>query len=340
MIANDPRTSAIKRQTGMRRRMLAVMTLGALGATLPVAAQRRLWVVGYLGAGSARNDYAWLSAFRKGMAESGRIEGRDYVIDARFADGVRDLLPTRAAELIAAKPDVLLTPGDGTLPTVLSQTKAIPIVFATASDPVGLRFVQSLRRPGGNATGLSTQASDLGIKRLQILRDAFPQIVNVAVLFEPGHSSGRAQLAELEKGALELKLRITAVALGDAAAVESAFRRIAEARAEAVVGTRGVLSTTYRKNILDRVSGSGLPAIFESSAYADEGGLLSYGIATEDNFRRAASYVDKILKGAKAGELPIEQPAKLELVINLKTAKAMKLTIPQSVLLRADRVIQ
>src|SRR3954470_20203417 len=128
-------------------------------------------------------------------------------------------------------------------------------------------------------------------------------------------ASGRfqTQLAELEKGALELKLRITAVALGDAAAVESAFPRIAEARAEAVVGTRGVLSTTYRKIILDRVSGSGLPAIFESSAYADEGGLLSYGIATEDNFRRAVSYVDKILKGAKAGELPIEQPAKLEL---------------------------
>ena len=127
-------------------------------------------------------------------------------------------------------------------------------------------------------------------------------------------ASGRSQtqLAELKKGALELKLRITAVALGDAAAVESAFPRIAEARAEAVVGTRGVLSTTYRKIILDRVSGSGLPAIFESSAYADEGGLLSYGIATEDNFRRAASYVD-ILKGAKAGELPIEQPAKLEL---------------------------
>ena len=201
----------------MRRRLLKAMILSALGTALPVAAQRRLWVVGFIGAGSARNDYAWLSAFRKGMAALGRIEGEDYVIDARFADGIRSLLPARAAELVATKPDVVLAPGDGTVPTLLSHTKSIPIVFAIATDPVGMRFVQSLRRPGGNATGLTSEVSDLGIKRLQILRDAFPHVVHVAVLFEPGHSSGQAQLAEIEKGALEFKLKITAVDLRDAA---------------------------------------------------------------------------------------------------------------------------
>jgi len=324
----------------MRRRLLAAMMLGAVSVAFPALAQRRLWVVGYLGAGSAQNDYGWLAAFRKGMADLGRTEGQDYVIDARFADGIQKSLPARAAELISTKPDVLLTPGDGTLPTLLSQTKAIPIVFVTASDPVGLRFVQSLRRPGGNATGLSTQASDLGIKRLQIMRETFPQVGNVAVLFEPTHSSGRAQLAEIEKGAPELKLRVTPIEIAEAGDVQRAFARLAQARAEALMGTRGVLQTTHRRTLLDRIVESGLPAIFDSSAYADAGGLLSYGIATEDNFRRAASYVDRILKGAKPGELPIEQPAKLELVINLRTAKTMKLTIPQSILLRADRVIQ
>jgi putative ABC transport system substrate-binding protein len=286
------------------------------------------------------NDYAWLAAFRKGMADLRHSEGQDYVIDARFGDGMQKVLVSRIDDLVSLKPDVILTPGDGTLPPLLARTKNIPIVFATPSDPVRMGFVNSLHRPGGNATGLSSQAADLGSKRMQLLKEAFPGVTHVALLYEPQHPSGPSQVEELERAAAQIKLRSTRIELRQPTDIESAFQHIAKVGAQASLNTRGVLVTNHRKAVLEQIVQHRLPAMFDSSAYADAGGLMSYGIATEDNFRRAAAYVSKILKGASPAELPIEQPTKFELVINLRTARALDFAIPASLLARADRVIQ
>src|SRR4051812_18200465 len=178
----------------IRRRLLAAGAASAVLATAPAQAQRRLWMVGYIGAGSAANDYAWLAAFRKGMADLRHNEGQTYVIDARFGDGAEKVLVSRIDDLVSLNPDVILTPGDGTLPMLLARAKSIPIVFATPSDPVRMGFVKTLPRPGGNATGLSSQAADPGSKRMQLLREAFPRITHVALLFEPQHPSGPSQV--------------------------------------------------------------------------------------------------------------------------------------------------
>jgi len=325
-----------------RRELLVVLAAGVLAVPLAAFAQqeKRVRRIGYFSGASAQANAARLAAFRLGMAALLWVEKRDYVIEARYGNGVAKAYEGLVAELVATKPDLLLTGGDETVRLLAQRTKTIPIVFTLAQDPLGNRVVASLQRPGGNATGLTNLGRDLGAKRLQLLKEAFPHVAHVAVLFEAANVSNLTQSQEVEGAAVDLKIRVTPIELRQAADIEPAFKRGAALGAHAYLVTLSPLITTHRQAIVDRALRSKLPATFASSENVDAGGLMSYGPSSLDNYRRAAAYVDKILKGAKPGDLPIEQPTRFELVLNLKTAKAMGLKFPQSFLVRADRVIE
>ena len=327
----------------MQRRQLLCLAAGGIAAlSLPALAQpeKRVRRSGFFGAGSLQNNAVNLAVFREGMAALRWVEGRDYVIDGRYANGVAQAGPGLAAELVATRPDLLLAPGEEAVRQLTQRTKTIPIVFAIAQDPVGDGFAQSLQRPGGNATGLTTLARDLGAKRLQLLKEAFPRVAHVVLLFEPAIIASLSQVKDIEEGAARLKIRVTPIGLRQAADIEPAFKRGAALGAQIYIVTQSPLIMTQRQAIVDRSLRSKVPAIFSDGRFVEAGGLMSYAPSFQDNFRRAAAYVDKILKGAKPGELPIEQPVKFELVVNLKTAKAMGITFPKSFLARADRVIE
>ena len=326
-----------------RRKLLIALGSGALvipcaaRAQQPPAKPRR---IGYLTLGSAESNAHYLVAFRAGMAALKWVEGRDYVIEARYANGVAQAVTALAAELVAQQPDLLLTAGDGSLRALLQQTKTIPVVVGIAQDPVGNGLVASLRRPGGNATGLTSLASGLGSKRVQILKEAMPRLAHVAVMYEPENPGGVAQWKEVEEAAQRIKLRATPHELRQPADIAPAFKRGAQQGVQAWIVTQGGPQITQRKEIADRAIALKLPLMAANVETTEAGGLMSYGASVADHFRRAAGAVDKIFKGAKPGELPIEQPVTFEMVVNLKTAKAIGVTLPQVVMLQADRVIE
>ena len=323
----------------MQRRQILSLTVAGLAAlSLPALAQqeRRVRRIGYFSGGSLNNNAAWLTAFRQGMSELRWVKARDYVIDDRYANGVAQALPGLTAELVASQPDLLLTTADEPVRLFAQRTKTIPIVFATAQDPVGNGFATSLQRPGGNATGMTSLARDLAAKRLQLLKEAFPRVAHVVLLFEPAIVGILSQVKDTEEAAAPLGMRVTPIELRQAADIEPAFKRGAALGAHAYVVTQGFLINSQRPAIVDRSLRSKAPAMFAGDEFVEAGGLMSYAPSLPDNYRRAAAYVDKILKGAKPGE----QPVKIELAINLKTARAMGLTFPQSVLVRADRMIE
>jgi len=325
-----------------RRAFMFAVGAGSLLASLPALAQqeKRVRRIGYFSPASLASNVAWLAAFRAGMAELGWVEVRDYVIDARYANGIAQALPGLAAELIATQPDLLLTGGDTGARTLKRGTKAIPIVFTIGQDPVGNGVVASLRRPGGNATGLMNLARDLAAKRLQLLKEAFPRVEHVVLLFEPGGVGSPSQAKEIERAAASLRMRLTPIALQQNSDIDSAFKRGTALGAHAYIVAEGIFMVSQPQVIADRITRSKVPGFYQSVSYVEAGGLMSYGPSITDNFRRAAAYVDKILKGANPGDLPVEQPTRFELVLNMKTAKAMGLTFPQSILVRADRVIE
>jgi len=325
-----------------RRQMICFTAAGLAALSLPALAQpeRRVRRIGYFSLASLQGSATWLAAFRQGMTELRWVEGRDYVIDARYANGVAQAAPRLAAELVATQPDLLLTAGDESVRQLPQRTKTIPIVFAIARDPVGNGLAASLQRPGGNATGLTSLARELGAKRLQLLKEAFPRVAHVALLYEPAGVGSLSEVRDIEEAAARLKIRVTPIEVRQAADIEPAFKRGAALGAQAYMVTQGFLINSQRQAIADRSLRSKVPAIFVGDEFVAAGGLMSYGPSFDDNFRRAAAYVDKILKGAKPGDLPIEQPTKFGLVVNLKTARAMGLAFPQSFLVRADRVIE
>jgi putative ABC transport system substrate-binding protein len=328
--------------TTRRKLLFALGVAGLATLSLPGLAQqeKRARRIGFLTGGSLQVSAPWLVAFRRGMAELSWVEGRDYVIDARYVNNIVGAAPGLAAELVATQPDLLLTVADTTTGLLAQRTKTIPIVFATIQDPLVSGVVASLKRPGANATGLTTLTRDLGAKRLQLLKEVLPRIAHVGLLFEPANPSALSQVKDIQAAAQQLKSRVTPLELRQVADIEAAFKRGAALGVQAYMIAQGFLITSQRQAIADRGLRSKAPAMFAGSEYVELGGLMSYAPSYEDNFRRAATYVDKILKGANPGELPIEQPAKFELAVNLKTAKAMGLKIPQSILIRADRVIE
>jgi len=326
----------------MNRRdtLLAILALGTAPLAARAQQQRRVRRIGVLILASAKASADWMTGFRDGMAALHWIEGRDYVIDLRYGNGIAQAGPNLAAELVASQPDLLLTGADEAVQQLSQRTKTIPIVFAIAHDPVGTGLAASLQRPGGNATGLTTLARDLWAKRLQLLKEAFPRVTHVVLLSDPADAGSVSQEKDAKEAAEVLKIRLSRIELRQAADIEAAFTRGAALGAQAYILATGFLFSSHVQAIVDRTIRARVPAFVGTTSFVEAGGLMSYSPSYPDNFRRAAAYVDKILKGEKPGDLPIEQPIKFELALNLKTAKAIGVKFPQSILLRADRVIE
>jgi putative ABC transport system substrate-binding protein len=324
--------------TTRRLFLLAGASLGAFPRSL--RAQRRLWRIGYHSGGSAESNAGWLDAFRKGMDGLGRSEARDYVIDARFADGDPAATQRLAAELVATQPDVILTTAEGSILALARFTKTVPIVFALGADPVANGYAASLQRPGGNLTGIAALTTDLSAKRLQLLNEAFPNLSHAVVLFEPTDPAAVSQMKGYRAAFEQSKMRFTEIELKRAADIDAAFKRGGAVGADAYVVVSGAMLNIQRKSIAERILQAKRPSISSNVIWAEAGLLMTYAPSAPANFRRAAVYVDKVLKGARPGELAIEQPTKFDLVINARTAKALGLVIPHSLRLRADRVIE
>jgi putative tryptophan/tyrosine transport system substrate-binding protein len=281
-----------------------------------------------------------LQAFRQRLRELGYVEGQNVAIDWRRADGRLDRLPDLAAELVRLKADVIVADVTPAINAAMQATSTVPIVMGMAADPVGSGLVSNLPRPGGNVTRVSVMLADVSGKRLQLLKDALPRISRVAVPWNPSISWHKAMLAELEPAARSLGLHLLPVAVEGPGELEGAFSAMARGKVDAAFLGDSPIFSAQRTRLLDLTAKHRLPMIFGNREWVAAGGLMSYGPSFSDMFGRAAFHVDKILKGARPGDLPVEQPTRVELVINLKTAKALGLTIQPSVLARADQVIQ
>ena len=282
-----------------------------------------------------------IAAFREGLRELGYIERKTVLLEVRLAEGAVERLPELARELVALKPDVIVATNDIAIASVRRHTQTIPIVMVLSSDPAGAGFVASLARPGGNVTGLSTLSPETSGKRLELLREIIPGLSRVAFLWSPDSRGNLLDYKETEAAARSLHMELQSVELFRGEDLERAFSVTTKGRAQALIVPVGNPITVARRDqVASFARRSRLPSIFGAREYVDDGGLMSNGPSTADMFRRAATYVDKVLKGAKPADLPVEQPTKFELVINLKTAKALGLTIPPSLLRRADHVIQ
>ena len=326
---------------------LVTLTVALVLFAVPLAAHAQQAAkpprIGCLREGSASDAAAapLVEAFRQGLRERGWLEGQNVAIEYRLAEGRRDRLPDLAAELVRLKVDVIFAPSTAATVAAHNATRTIPIIMASFGDPVGRGIIASLARPGGNVTGLSYSV-ELGIvgKQLELLKEVVPKVSRVAVLGAPGHPQYGSQLREAKVASRSLGVQLQVVEARGASEYDSAFGAMVRKRAEALLVLPDPVSFLNRRPHLDLAAKHRLPASYGSREFVDAGGLISYGPSLSDLWRRAATYVDKILRGAKPGDLPVEQPTKFELVINLKTAKALGLTIPQSVLLRADEVIE
>jgi putative ABC transport system substrate-binding protein len=283
---------------------------------------------------------ARVEAFRQRLRQLGYVEGKNILIEYRFAEGKRGRLPDLVAELVRLKVDVIVTVGVPAAQAAKKASGTIPIVFAGASDPVGTGIVSSLARPGGNITGFSLMVRDLDGKRLELLKEAFPKVARVAFLWQPGGARENRPLTKMEAAAKALGLKLLSLEVRSLDDFEGAFARAKRERAQALITTTGERINTQQRQVLDFAAKNRLPAIYHYSEFVEAGGLMSYGPDNTDIWRRAADFVDKILKGAKPGDLPIEQPKKFEFIINLKAVKQIGLTIPPEVLARADKVIK
>ena len=327
----------------MRGRIFVWLLASVLLTTAPPAeAQqpKKIPRVGYLDGASLSAVAARTEAFRQGLRELGYIDGKNILIEWKSAEGKVERLPALAAELVRLKVAVIVTVGAAGTRTAKQATTTIPIVMTQDPDPVGNGFVASLARPGGNITGLSTLAPELSGKQLELLREIVPKLSRVAVLGDsnfPGNAEARRE-AELAAGAFKVQLQYLDVRSHED--IEALFRAASKERPDAVLLLSSSLVFSQRTNIAQLASKMRLPVMYYAAEFVEDGGLMCYAASRADSFRRAATFVDKILKGAKPADLPVEQPMKFELVINLKTAKQIGLTIPQSLLYRADKVIK
>ncbi len=325
------------------RPLVAVFVVGLLAAPLasdaqPPAKVTRIGVLTLAVASSA----PLAEAFRQGLKEHGYVEGQNIAFEYRYAEGRADKLPALAAELVRLKVDVIVTESNVAALAAKHATQTIPIVMAIAGDPVKAGVVGSLARPGGNVTGLALMQLELSGKRLQLLKEAVPKIALVAVIWNPTDPAAAEFLRETETAARSLGLKLHAIEARAPAELDAAFKAVADARPSAFFTLPGGMfqDKDNMRRIFEFATKSRLPGVFSNRGYAEAGGLMSYGPNFAANFRRAAVFVDKILKGAKPADLPVEQSTRFELVINMKTAKALGLTIPPLVLARADEVIE
>jgi putative ABC transport system substrate-binding protein len=322
-----------------KKNLLVVLASVVLLSIQPTAAQQPKKVprIGFQSAASPSANAARIEAFRQGLRDLGYVEGKNVVIEARFAEGKLDRLSEFAAEWVRLKVDVIVTAAPSSTRAAKEATSTIPIVMAYDSDPVGNGFVASLARPGGNITGLSALSPEISGKQLEFLKEIVPRLSHVAVLRTRPDAQVSKEM-ELAAGALKVKLQYLDVL--DPKDIETAFQTAGKGHADAVLVLASPILESHRKQIADLAAKSRLPTIYHVPEFVEAGGLMSYGVSFIDLYRRAAAYVDKILKGAKPADLPVEQPQKFELIINLKAAKQIGLTIPPNVLARADKVIK
>jgi putative ABC transport system substrate-binding protein len=330
----------------MKRRSLlafAVVLGTCLAGVVGVAAAQqpdKIYRIGFVEAGSMTSNQHFLTAFLDGLRELGYIDGSNVVVDTRWAEGQTDRFPELLADIIKLRPDVIVVASSAGAVAAKKTVKSIPVVFIASSDPVDLGLAASRARPGGNLTGLARVFGEglLG-KAVQLLKDIVPAASRMAILWNPA-SAVNPGLSEAQTAMLALRMTPLPIEVRDRSGLKNAFSQIRRQRADSLLVITDPLTLRNRDAIVSLVETERIPAVYEFAEFARAGGLIAYSASVPELFRRAAVYVDKILKGAKPGELPIEQPTKFELVINLKTARALGLTIPQSLLVRADEVIE
>lgn len=319
---------------------LILSLLFAVSLSADAQQPKKLHRIGFLTATSVSAVSARIEAFRQGLRELGYVEGKDIVIEYRSVEGKQDRLPVLAAQLVALKVDVIVTAGSASTPSAKKATVTIPIVMGFDNDPVGSGFVVSLAHPGGNITGLSSVSPEMSGKQLELLKEIAPRLSRLGVLGDSTEPGNTAAVKEAELAATAFGVKLQYLEIQSLADIESVFREARNGHAEALLTLPSAILLSQRKHIAELAIKNRLPATYNRPEYVEAGGLMSYGASITDLFRRAATYVDKILKGAKPGDLPVEQPTKFELVINLKTANQTGLTMPPNVLARADRVIR
>jgi ABC-type uncharacterized transport system substrate-binding protein len=325
----------------MRRREFITL-FGGAAAAWPLAAraqQVQPRTIGFLGSGTASSQGQWVAAFVKRLRELGWIDGTTVTIEYRWAEGRPERFYQIASEFVRLKVDVIYAVGTAAAHAAKQATATIPVVFPVAGDPVGTGLVASLGRPGGNVTGLSDQAADLAAKRLEILRELFPGLDRLAILANAGYSAGAQEMGEIDAAAHALGLQVIRATIQGADDIALAFKSI-KGRADALYVVGDPLVNVHRVRINTLALAARLPTMYVQREYVETGGLMSYGPNYLDLNRRAADYIDKILRGIKPADLPVEQPTKYDFIINLTTAKALGLTVPPSLLVRADEVIE
>jgi len=321
-----------------RAALTVVLALGLLATPLAAEAQQAMKVyrIGVLG---NENNPPW-DGFRRGLRDLGYVDGRNLSMEWRWSEGKPDRFPALAMELVALRPDVIVASGTQGVRAAMEATSAIPIVMTTSSYPEKIGLVKSLSRPGGNVTGLSNVGPELSGKKLELLKEIAPKVSRVAVLWNPASTVEPLALQELLTAAPAVGVEIQSVEVRSPDDFSAAFAAVSSSRVHAMLALGNPINFKGRQLIADFALRNRLPSIYDERLFVDAGGLMSYAPSFTDSFRRAATYVDKILEGAKPAHLPVEQPTKFELVINARTAKILGLTIPQSVLLRADEIIQ
>jgi putative ABC transport system substrate-binding protein len=324
----------------LSRRDFLAGAVVALSAPVAAAAQQAsdLPRIGFLFYGSP-GPSPEIEAFQKGLTEAGYVVAQNIAVEYRFAGGRPERLPELATQLVALRPSVIVAPGTPAAVAAKQATGEIPIVFVGVADAVGSGLAASFARPTANVTGLTSNSAQLGGKRLELLKAVVPKASRIAVLYNPGDSSNVLASKELEQSAPALGLTLQRVEVRQPAEFESAFAAMTRQRAQALFGAAGLLTTPHRQVLVRLAEKARIPAIWGERQFVESGGLMSYAADFYDQIRRSATYVDKILKGSTPGDLPIEQPTKLDLVINLKTARALRVAIPPSLLLQAERVI-
>ena len=341
MLSQSRASSALSTQT-VRLFFVVLLVVGLLIGPVLVEAQTpsKVYRIGMLEVVPVASNTANLDSFRRGLRELGYVEAQNFMIEYRSADGRAGRFPELASELVRLNVDVIVTRGTPAALAAKQATATIPVVMASSGDPVRSGIVASLARPGANVTGLSALATDVQGKLLELLREMVPQIARVAFLFNMSNPVLQAQWKEAERMARSMGLRSQLLDVRTVRDLEPALDAAAGQRADAVIVGIDAVAQVHREQIIGALAKRRLPAISREREFVDAGGLMSYGIHYADSYRRAATYVDKIMRGAKPGDLPVEQATKLELVVNLKTAKTLGLTIPPSVLVRADQVIE
>jgi putative ABC transport system substrate-binding protein len=332
----------MRERAGVRAWLVVLLAVFLLAGPITAEAQAPAKVprIGYLSVLSPTDNPYTLEAFRQGLRELGYVEGQTIAIEYRFAEGRPERLPALAAELVRLKVDVIVTAAPAAPEAAKQATSTIPIVFAVVGDPVAVGLVASVARPGGNITGLSSIAPEVVGKQLELLKEVAPKVSRVAVLQNPSNQAHPFVLRQAEGAARALGVQLQILKAGSPAEIDAAFAAMSSQRAGGVLVLRDSLFLAQRTQITALAAKSRLPAVYGLREEAEAGGLMAYGASGPVMYRRAATYVDKILRGAKPADLPVEQPTKFELIINLKTAKALGLTIPQSLLQRADEMIQ